>query len=713
MSEDGGHPAADANAPERGRLGMTRGHFLGVLLLGASVLVLTLLDSPLQRSRRTEVFDLYQRAVPRQRVNDGVVVIAVDDASLRAMGQWPWPRSKLAEVVDRIAAQKPAAIAIDALFSEPDRLSPQQQRALLTNAGFADAARSMGELPDYDREFAASIRAAPVALGVAAVDVDSGLSADVSNRTPIVQEGGDPAPFVPHFGGALRSIDVIDSAAAGHGLLNTDSADGVVRSIPTLARVGGGLLPSLPVDTLRLVAHEPALRVVSDADGVLKLVLGGRTIPTERDGQWWLHFSDPSERPHWSVAALLKGDIPPDVLTGRVVLLGYTALGLQDSVVTPRGRMAGVEVLAEAMDNAIDGRLLRRPRWARWLEVLILALLSLPLVVLVPRLRPLTAAGVFGVTVAAGLAVGILLFRQYALLIDLGNPIIGVTVVFAGMLIITLAETQSQRRRLREALNDSQMAQARLDGELDAARRIQMGMLPEPRQVLGAETRVDIGARMLPARSVGGDLYDFFKLEDHQLFVAVGDVSGKGLPASLFMALSKALTKGAALRCGDDPGRTLREAGATIAEENPELLFVTVLAAVLDLDSGRLAWCSAGHEAPWLLSAAGAAPHRLQGAGGPPLCVVDGFEYRSEIVWLQPGDALCLLTDGVSEAQNRRGEFYGAERIGRCLSGLPRIGAAQSLVDAVLDDTLHFAEGAEQADDLTILGLRWTGTQKS
>ena len=709
------NPEESEQQPRRRRprwqrwFGLARGRPIGFVLLTLAVLVLTLMDTRVQHDRRSEMFDFYQRLMPRERLNDGVIVVAIDDASLSAMGQWPWPRSRLAQLVDRIAAQHPAAIAIDAFFPEPDRLSPRQQGELLVKSGFTNVAGILDQLPDYDQQFAASIQRAPVILGVGALAEDAGLSAGTLYRTPILQSGADPAPFAPHYPAALRSIEVIDAAASGHGLLPTASEDGVVRHIPALASVGKELLPSLPVDTLRLVAKQAAVQVSADGGGIEALHIGDRTIPTDRDGAWWLHVSDPAERPHLSVADLMQGKVPADVLAGRIVLIGYTALGLQDVVVTPRGRMAGVDVIAEAMDNVIDGRLLSRPRWARWAETALLTALSLLVLVVVPWLRPLNAAAVFLLSLLLSLAAGVLLFRQFGLLIDMANPAIGATFVFAIMLALTLSDTRAQRSRLRQALNDSHVARARMEGELDAARRIQMGMLPEPRQVLGQEARVEVAARMLPARSVGGDLYDFFLLDEARLFIVVGDVSGKGLPASLFMALSKALTKGAALRSSADPGRTLRDAGAAIAEENPELLFVTVLAAVLHLDSGRFDWCSAGHEPPWLLPASGAAPHRLQTTGGPPLCVIDGFDYRSETLQLSPGDALCLLTDGIGDAQNMSGAFYGQQRVVACLSRLSHGESAQYIVEALLSDTLAYSEGAEQADDLTILALRWHG----
>lgn len=205
---------------------------------------------------------------------------------------------------------------------------------------------------------------------------------------------------------------------------------------------------------------------------------------------------------------------------------------------------------------------------------------------------------------------------QRGILLDAATPALDLAGPYTVMLAVTLTETESQRRALRRQVEQQREAAARLAGELEAARRIQLGTLPRPAAAFPGETRFDLYAMLEPARQVGGDLYDFFM---------IGDVSGKGLPGSLFMAISKALYKSTALRRHGQIADMMREADAEISRDNAEGLFVTVLAGILDARTGELEYCSAGHEPPLLLPRAGRPLRRLGEGGGPPLGAVDGF----------------------------------------------------------------------------------------
>jgi serine phosphatase RsbU (regulator of sigma subunit) len=268
----------------------------------------------------------------------------------------------------------------------------------------------------------------------------------------------------------------------------------------------------------------------------------------------------------------------------------------------------------------------------------------------------------------------------------------------AVLLAAALSEADRQRRELREAA-------ARAAGELEAACRIQMGLLPDT-AVFDAERAFSLRALVHPARSVGGDFYECFKLDDERLFFAVGDVSGKGMPAALFMALCKATIKAAVMSVGADPGTALRRAAEEIGRDNPETFFVTVFAGTLHLDTGKLRYCNAGHEPPYVRQ-----PHglvRLSTATRPPIGVPDSFAFTTESVQLVPGGWLCAVTDGVTEAMNQRAELYGGERLAELLASLPADAAPLQINTAVIEDVARFVGSASASDDLTLLALRWS-----
>jgi serine phosphatase RsbU (regulator of sigma subunit) len=174
------------------------------------------------------------------------------------------------------------------------------------------------------------------------------------------------------------------------------------------------------------------------------------------------------------------------------------------------------------------------------------------------------------------------------------------------------------------------------------------------------------------------------------------------------MALSKALYKSAALRSLPDLGRTMMEANVEITRENPELLFVTLLACMLDVDTGELVYCNAGHEPPQLIPAGGGSVRQLEGAG-PPLCTLEDYPYESARDRMAPGDSLVLVSDGVAEAMNSAGELFGRARLGRLLLEMPAGLTAEARVKAVADEVRRFSAGAEMADDVTLLVVRWLG----
>ena len=194
------------------------------------------------------------------------------------------------------------------------------------------------------------------------------------------------------------------------------------------------------------------------------------------------------------------------------------------------------------------------------------------------------------------------------------------------------------------------------------------------------------------------------------MFLAIGDVSGKGVPASLFMALGKALCRSSALRGEGEIGEIVGRLDRELSRNNPEMMFITLFAGILNLATGELRFCNAGHDAPYL-ARPGAPPRQLASQGGPPLCAVEGFPYPTESHAMQPGEILCLITDGVTEAARGAGELMGRERVRAAFQDLPPGSTSAEAIRRLRQAMDGFLAGAAPSDDLALLAVRWTGPQ--
>jgi phosphoserine phosphatase RsbU/P len=248
-----------------------------------------------------------------------------------------------------------------------------------------------------------------------------------------------------------------------------------------------------------------------------------------------------------------------------------------------------------------------------------------------------------------------------------------------------------------------------IEGELKAARDIQMRMLPGMFPPFPQRTEFDLFAMIQPAREVGGDFYDFFFIDENCLCFVIGDVSGKGVPASLFMAVAKTLIKTRALS-GLRPDEVLTGVNDELSRDNDSVMFVTVFCAILDTRTGEIVYANGGHNPPYLVPAGGRVSSLVTEAG-PVVGAIEGVSYKSQGVQLQPNDEIFLYTDGVSEAMNRDQSLFTTERLESSLTsaaGLP----VKDAVGKVVAEVGAFCDGAEQSDDITMMAIRFRGAEK-
>lgn len=719
-----------------------RGRPLALLLLGALLLINVLseqdwapkprpgllqqagevLGAPF-RAGRQALFDGYQQLHPRQPLSAPVTIVAIDETSLSQLGQWPWPRTRTAALITAIAAHQPAAIGLDIYMPEADQTSPARVADNLP-PGNTELAAQLRQLPSHETQLAAALRAAPTVLGAAGFDFRT-LSASAGLRTlPLAVRGGtDPLAHVRNYPWALASLPELQAAASGQALLSVDMTGGVVRRLPLVMAVNGQLVPGLALEMLRVATGSPAIEVAMDARGIQSVAVADLTVPTQASGDLWLHFAKASSGAarYVSAAAVLAGQANPELLTGKLVLIGLTGQGLSDQRVTALGEMVpGIDIQAQSIESLFDRRMLLRPWWMKWLETLLVGLIGGLLVWRLPRARapqhdaalqtlPLKALWLtLGLTLVL-LAAGDAAFVWGAQLVDAASAAIILVVVLSSLVLsamIAVSRHNALLARDQQRLRDEAAVAA---GERSAAWRIQLGSLPKAAVLLASEKRLDLATLLEPAKDVGGDLYDFFMIDARRLGFVIGDVSGKGLPASLFMAVTQTLTRSIAKHVDAGPAVVAALANRELASSNPEALFVTLLIGVLDLESGLLTLVNAGHDSPWLICPDGSMAHldSPPDAGGPPICMVDDFPYQAQQAQLAPGDALVMYTDGITEAMNTGQEIYGGGRLAQALQQAGTL-SAQALIERIRVDVGRHVGTAEASDDMTLLVLRWT-----
>ncbi|MET0444052.1 MAG: adenylate/guanylate cyclase domain-containing protein [Pseudorhodoplanes sp.] len=423
-------------------------------LMVAGFIALRIWDPPTLQNLRLRNFDFYQVLKPREAKQRPVVIVDIDEASLSQFGQWPWPRTLIAELVDKLHKAGAAVIGFDIMLAEPDRMSPANLAQSLPQIDEATRER-MKSLPSNDEVLAQAIARGKVVLGQASIITPTKTDPDMP-RTGLATIGGDPTPYLFEFDGLLRNIPVLEKAAAGRGSLTLrPERDGVVRRVPMVMRAGGDIVPALTLDMLRALTGSGAILIRTDPGvGIRAVAVPGLQLPTDENGQLWINFAPHDQARYISAKDVFNGDFPADRFAQRLVLIGTSAAGLLDLKATPlETAMPGVEAHAQILENVFSQALLSRPNYASGVELVTAAVFGIIFVVLAPSVGAITLL-VLGLLTAVAMAAGSwYFFTQQGLLFDLTFPLITIFTTFATLLFINYFREQADRRRIRGAFS--------------------------------------------------------------------------------------------------------------------------------------------------------------------------------------------------------------------------------------------------------------------
>jgi adenylate cyclase len=438
-----------------------RAQQVGVARAVCFVLLLALVPLRLSDPRplqelRVRAFDFFQVLHPRPEGIRPVVIVDIDEASLKAVGQWPWPRTTVGDLVTKITQLGAVAIGFDIIFPEPDRMSPAIAEKSFRGLD-ADTRAKLDRLPSNDEVLAEAIKNSKVVVGQAGTNApEPKTAAEAALQTGFAVLGPDAKQYVVTFAGLLRNVPVIEQAAAGRGLFSIDpehgDTDGIIRRVPIIMSAQGSLVPSLSMEMLRVVTGSSAILVRVDQAGIQSVAVPGLQVPTDRNGRFWVHFNHTDPKRYVSAKDVLQGNVPSDRLAGKLVLVGTSAIGLLDLKTTPiDAAIPGVEVHAQILESVLSNASLVNPNYAIGAELALAVLFGLAIIIAAPML-PASIVIVLGGCLIAGLiGLSLYLFVEHNLLIDFTYPLISSWLIYLVLTFVNYFREQKQRRQIRSA----------------------------------------------------------------------------------------------------------------------------------------------------------------------------------------------------------------------------------------------------------------------
>lgn len=423
------------------------------LLLLVGLVSLRVWDPAPVEELRLRTFDYFQVMRPRVADKRPVVILDIDEASLKELGQWPWPRTIMADLVNRLTNLGAVVIGFDIIFAEADRLSPAIAASTFRNLD-EESREKLRRLPSNDEVLGEAFRRSRVVLGrAAAAMVAEPSEKEAALQTGFAIRGPDPKSFLLTFPGILRNVEALEAAATGRGVVTIrPERDGIIRRVPLVVIAQERLTPSLTLEMLRVVTRSGAILIRADQAGVHSIAVPGLEMPTDQYGRLWIHFSPHDLARYISVVDLLHGRVPPEKIAGKLVLIGTSAIGLLDIKTTPLdSAIPGVEIHAQILENILTKAVLAYPNYAPGVELIATVIIGLAIVAAMPILGAIWVFVLGGVVATLLIGASWYLFLQHNVMIDASYALGSSTLLYFALIFVNYFHEQQQRQQIRSA----------------------------------------------------------------------------------------------------------------------------------------------------------------------------------------------------------------------------------------------------------------------
>ena len=549
--------------------------YLGLIFLALLVLI-KIQDSNFVKRIENISYDIYQSIFEENSEFNDVLIVDIDEKSIGEIGQFPWRRDVFANLVDKLENLEASVISFDIFFSEEDKQNPSKILGELniSNEGVLDS----------DQSLITAIQNSNVILPVLG---DISVFDKMNNSKPktnFISRGGDAENYLYNFKNKITSLEVINNAAKGIGNISyLDNQDGVLRSLPILLKIDGDIWPSLSLETLRLLHNNKSILIQSSESGIKTIRTKNYSFNTDPNAIVHINYKKFGKDKYISAVDILNDKISKNIIKDKIILIGSSAQGLFDFVKIPSGKVIpGVETHAHAIENIINNDFIIKNLKTDIIEIIIL-LISLILVLIIPKKVNPKLSIVFFVGLCVFLITSSLVFYQFNYFIDIFYTTLGSAFLF----LITLYFRYLQEN---EIAIENEKKQIVLKKEREIAGEVQKKLFPKE-----FEQKNILYAKNVPARDVSGDYYDYIKISEDEFYFTLADVSGKGVKAGILMANAAAVFRSMA-KLNKEVSTIARYINNQVADSSYQGMFITAVVGKYNIKEKKIEYINLGHE---------------------------------------------------------------------------------------------------------------------
>ena len=525
-------------------------------------------------------YDFYQKVFNRGEVK-GVTIVDIDEKSIAKVGQFPWRRDVYSKILKNLNQHNPKAIAFDIVFSEEDKQNPKD---LLLQLQKESNQLIDVDVSDTNKIFVDSLKNSKIILPILGEPNDNFVKNESKPKARIIAKGENPKNFIYKFKNKIISLEEINNAASGIGSISLiPNIDGVIRNVPVLYNIDNRIWPSLALEAVRVASGQKNLLVKSNKNGIELIKTRNNIIPSDQNAVINVKFKKFSKDNYVSAVDVMNNDFDQKRIENKIILIGSSAQALFDIVKISNGKtVPGVEIHAHIIDNILKNESIIKNIYTQLAENIIFLLLLIFLIFIPMKIKPKFSI-IFFVGTIFVINLSSIIVYQFNFYIDFLFSSIAGTLVFMTSLYFRYLEENS-------IAIENDKKQSILKKEREIAGEVQKKLFPKNKKI-----EKYIFAQNTPAKDVSGDYYDYYQVNDNEIYFILGDVTGKGIKAGILMANAASVFRSLA-KMDSSVAKTALYMNNQVKDSSYQAMFITVILGRINLEKKEMEFINMGHE---------------------------------------------------------------------------------------------------------------------